>query len=80
MTGACVRCGASNGEPAANGPQHTWRLARRHKRDGSFVLDWYCPECWELRTKAAHPGRPGIGSRRQSMRASARRASAKPTS
>jgi hypothetical protein len=58
MKGACVRCGARNADRAAIGEGNTWRLSRRLKRDGSFVLDWYCPACWELRRKAAHPGRP----------------------
>jgi hypothetical protein len=81
MKGECVRCGASHAGPAGIDERHTWRLARRHKRDGSFVLDWYCPACWEVRAKAALPGRPSVGSRRNSIRVSAPRpSSAKPTS
>jgi hypothetical protein len=33
--------------------RHTWRLAKRRRRDGSLAFDWYCRSCWQLRAQKA---------------------------
>jgi hypothetical protein len=39
-----------------------WRLMRSRARDGSMVLEWRCPQCWErykaTRSSVANTMRP----------------------
>jgi hypothetical protein len=46
----CLGCGAKSPEVETEytliSGRFGWRLSRRLARDGSFILEWRCPNCW----------------------------------
>lgn len=56
----CVDCHAQSPPTNTNytliSREHRWRLSRRVEADGSFVVEWRCPECWERhKARSADP-------------------------
>ncbi len=46
----CVDCSKRSPETDTNytliSAQHGWRLHRVRRADGSFDMEWRCPDCW----------------------------------
>lgn len=46
----CIDCEKKSPETDTNytliSAQHGWRLHRTRSRDGAFVMEWRCPDCW----------------------------------
>jgi hypothetical protein len=54
----CIDCGASAPDTDTSytliSATFGWRLTRRVGADGSRIVEWRCPKCWNTH-KAAHP-------------------------
>jgi hypothetical protein len=48
----CVDCGASSPATETNytliSARHGWRLTRAERPDGTRLVEWRCPVCWQL--------------------------------
>jgi hypothetical protein len=46
----CVVCGIESPKTDTNytliSPKFGWRLSRRPGPDGTFIVEWRCPDCW----------------------------------
>jgi hypothetical protein len=46
----CIDCGKQSPETETNytliSAQFGWRLSRRRDRNGDFIVEWRCAECW----------------------------------
>ncbi len=52
----CVDCGKLSPETETNytliSSQFGWRLSRSKKDDGTFDVEWRCPDCWREHKRA----------------------------
>jgi len=51
---------------------HGWRLQRRQNADGTLVLEWRCPNCWNRRKLGLQPALQPVESPRGIFRAASR--------
>jgi hypothetical protein len=46
----CIGCGKQSPKTETNytliSPRYGWRLSRERRADGTFEVEWRCPECW----------------------------------
>jgi hypothetical protein len=49
----CVGCGKNSPETETNytliSPRYGWRLVREKQKNGTYLVEWHCPECWRGR-------------------------------
>jgi hypothetical protein len=51
----CIDCGKQSPETETNytliSAQFGWRLSRRRDKNGDFIVEWRCAECWREHKK-----------------------------
>jgi hypothetical protein len=57
----CVACRKESPETETNytliSPKYGWRLARNKRPDGTYDVEWRCPDCWRALKASAKPTR-----------------------
>jgi hypothetical protein len=76
----CIGCGTLSPETETNytliSAQFGWRLVRERLPDGTFRVEWRCPDCW----KRYKQGRQATDDARAAARLSSGRSQASPPS
>jgi hypothetical protein len=91
----CIDCGKQSPETDTNytliSSQFGWRLTRQRLPDGSFAVEWRCPDCWREHkrgktdekpsaTTPSAPTRPAAGKPPPATPSGAKVAAARPPS
>ena len=72
----CIDCGKLSPETDTNytliSSQFGWRLTRQRLPDGTFAVEWRCPDCWREHKKHKTDEKPSPGPTSSAARPAAK--------